>query len=340
MAAQTSSTIGMSFGDRAAPLPPVTLADFSSLSEEMSHCLELARLACDSSAPVLIAGEYGTGRKPLAFAIHQSSSKRSHPCVILDCAGLGDNAVKMKLFGAGGASGGYHENLGLLAKVTGGTLIIDEADFLPGFVQKQLLGFLRQNSRVAASISGSLLKVGTRLITTSGGDKDRKSDANLLIEDLLYYLGEITIRIPPLRRRREDLPALTAVAIATANAVYGKNVGGLSSTAADFVRHYDFPGNVRELFRIINRATAGSHRDTLYLEDFGPQVCLTAEEPQLLPDAKFMPLMDVERRHIHQVLLRTGWKKQAAARILCVSQSFLQRKIYLYGLERDSEVEF
>ncbi len=337
MAEDATSTIDAIPGERKIIPPPATMADFSSRSEAMLHCLELARLACTSSAPVLITGEHGSGKNLLAAAIHQSSTRNSRPCVVLDCAALGEKAVKTRLFGDAGDAYGNGGTIGLIAQADGGSLIIDEVDLLPGFVQKHLLGFLRQNSRSEASRSGASFRFGTRLITTGGGERNRKAGANLLIEDLLYYLGEITLRIPPLRRRREDIPALTESALAAANLAHGKSVGGLSRAAADFVRHYDFPGNVRELFLIIDRAVGGSSRDTLYVEDFGALVDSMEEDPHLLSDMTLMPLAEMEKRHIDRALLRTGWKKRAAARILRVSLTLLERKIALYGLEKGVE---
>ena len=322
-----------SSGDPAAIRLPTSMADFFSRNEEMRRCLELARFACDLSAPVLITGERGSGKNLLASAIHRSSPRKSLPCVVLKCAAIGGKSAKTRLFGGVGEVDGHGGGAkGLFEQAGGGTLIIDEADLLPGFVQQQLLGFLRQNCRTEARRSNSVLNFGTRLVTTSGGDQDNNSITSLLIEDLLYYLGEITIRIPPLRRRREDIPALTDAALAAANATHGKNVGGLSQAAANFIQRYDFPGNVQELFLIIDRAVSGSSRDTLDVKDFELSMDSMGDDPHPLSDTALMPLAEVEKQHIHWALRRTGWKKQAAASLLHVSLIFLERKISLYRL--------
>ncbi len=337
----TNQTTVFDPGGPATSPAPADVAGFFSQNEAMRRCLELAKLACKSSAPIMISGENGSGKSILAAAIHNSSARRNRPCITLDCAALGEKAIKKRLFGDNGhgeAEGEAHDS-GLIGKAEGGTLIIDDVDLLPGFVQRDLLFLLRESGESETRRSGGAFRFGTRLVTTSGGEHARRTAPSLLIEDLLYYLGEITVRIPPLRRRREDIPTLAAMAIATANRAYGKSVAGLSRTALDFLKHYDFPGNVRELFLVMDRGVMGTNRDTLYVEDLGPLVDSTQEDPHLLSDMTLMPLAEMEKRHIDRALLRTGWKKRAAARILRISLTLLERKIEHYGLEKGTPGE-
>lgn len=308
------------------------MANLSSKNPEMLHCLELAQLACKSMAPVMITGENGVGKSLLAMAIHYNSPKRALPCVSLKCAQMRDYEIKSRLFGEGEA------NPGLLRKAGGGTLIIDAVDQLPGFVQKELLATLMHSSDTAvhsgAASSGADKRLDARLISTSGQELSQKTSAGFFVEDLMYRLGEITIRIPPLRERREDIPDLAAAAITAANRNYRKKVEKLSRTASDFIGHYDFPGNVRELFLIINHAVRETGRDTIYVEDLGLITDAADKNPHLGADMALLPLWEMEKRHINKALLRTGWKKAAAARILRISETMLNRKIKLYGLER------
>lgn len=313
------------------------MANLSSKNEEMVRCLELAQISCKSSAPVMITGENGVGKSLLAMAIHYNSPKRALPCVSLKCAHMREHEIKSKLFGDAEKA-----NPGLLKKAAGGTLIIDAVDQLPGFVQKELLALLmdRHNgsgqSGTGSSAAGR--RLGSRLISTSSNELSLKTTTGFFDEDLMYCLGEITIRIPPLRDRREDIVDLAETAVKAANRTYGKNVKKLSRTASDFIRHYEFPGNVRELFLIINRAVRQASRDIIYVEDLGLVTDSASQDPHLAPEMTLLPLWEMEKRHISKALLRTGWKKAAAARILLISETMLNRKIKLYGLERGSRV--
>lgn len=315
----------------------------SSRNEEMVQCLELALIASGSSAPVMITGENGVGKTLLANAIHNSSSRRTHPCLTLNCATVNDKDLKKRLYGNGKEETGDGDDEGLIHRVGGGTLIIDSLHVLPTFVQKELLTLLkgdepgapRKNSRNDELPAG----LDARLISTSGVELSRRIAGGPFMEELLYCLGEITIRIPPLRQRREDIAELAATALAAANRLYSKNVGGLSRTAYDFIRHYDFPGNVRELFLIINRAVRDTSRDTVYVEDLGLVVDAIKEDPHLFSDMTLLSLAEMEKRHINKTLLRTGWKKRAAARILHITETMLNRKIRIYKLEQGSRVE-
>lgn len=312
------------------------MANLTSKNPEMHDCLELAHFACKTSVPVLITGESGTGKSLLATAIHYNSPKRALPCVTLKCGSMRENEIKNRLFGDGDS------NSGLITKAAGGTLIIDAVDQLPGFVQKELLAFLMGDSPPGTrSEDGQPARerIGVRLISTSGIELSQQPATGLFVENLVYCLGEITIRLPPLRKRGEDIADLADAALRAANRAYGKKVKRLSRTASDFIRHYEFPGNVRELFLVINHAVRETTRDTVYVEDLGLVADIAARDPHLQSDLTLLPLWEMEKRHINKALLRTGWKKRAAARILRVSETMLNRKIKLYGLERGDRPE-
>lgn len=310
------------------------LTTLSSKNDAMIRCLELAQIASKSATPVLIIGESGAGKSLLAMTIHYSSPKRHMPCVTMKCAGIREHELKSRLFGQA------ESRPGVLAKSAGGTLIIDAVDQLPSFVQKELLkvlaeraGEVRADSENSAGQSG---QATARLISTSGSELSTRATSGIFMEDLIYRLGEITIRIPPLRERREDIVDLAEIALRAANRAYGKKVTKLSRTALDFIRHYDFPGNIRELFLVLNRAVRETPRDTIYVEDLGLVVNAVDRDPHLDSDMTMLPLWEMEKRHIGKALLRTGWKKGAAARLLRISETMLNRKIKLYGLERGS----
>lgn len=315
----------------------------SSKNPAMLDCLELAVIAARSSAPVLITGENGVGKSLLAASIHHHSPMRDFPCVTLHCSAVPDRDVKTRLFGDRRSH--IPQGEGLLRQASGGTLVIDGVDQLPGFVQQELLTILTEiMSGQSRSVSGRVFPernsgAGARIIATTGNELSQKTPHGLFVEDLVYRLGEITIRVPPLRERREDIGGLAAEAVRAANRAHGKNVKGLSRTATDFIRHYDFPGNVRELFLIINRAIRSVTRDMLYVEDLGLIADSSAEHPHLHANLTMLSLAEMEKRHISKALLRTGWKKRAAARILRITETTLNRKIKLHGLERGTRLD-
>lgn len=303
---------------------PGGLARFKSRCGNMLRCLELARIASASSVPVLITGESGVGKSMLARMIHFDSPKGSLPCAVLNCASMRGRELKNVLFGDSRESGA---KTGLIAQAGGGTLLIDGVEQLPPFMQSQLLGLIANESDKP--------RLGVRLITTSDTQLSRKAYSGMFVENLVYRLGEITIRVPALRDRSEDLEYLAAEAVKAANRACSKRVKGLSRAASDFIRHYSFPGNVTELYLIIERAVRSIDRDVIYIEDLG--LDSMAADSGVFSSPVVLPLGEVERRHINRVLLKTGWKKKAAARLLRISESMLIRKIRIYRLEPGSD---
>lgn len=293
---------------------------------KMLRCIDLADLASHSRVPVLITGEMGVGKSLLARYIHNSSPKRSRPCLTLRCAELREGEIRARLFGDD--DGG--ESVGLVTEAAGGTLVLDAVDMISFSIQKELQKILREHppgDEEGSEGYGDAKRLAARLISTAdGGSRDG------VLEELMYTLGEMVVRVPPLRERREDIDPLTVRALRAANRLHGKRVARISRTARDFILHYDFPGNVRELYLMIDRAVRLTTRDTIYVEDLGADA--VREDPHQSPDQTLLALDDMEKRHINRALLRTGWNRTASARILHVTETYLARKIKLYGLER------
>lgn len=321
-----SSPIGSSDTDMF--LEPDIVASLTSENARMSRCIRLAEAAAQSRTPILISGEGGVGKSLMAKFIHAVSSNRSRPLIILRCSELRELEIKNLLFGGNGpasdASGGVRGAAG------GGTLVLDRLDVMPASIQEEMLKLLREHPPVRRDdAEAASPRLGMRLVSTTDSSEP-------ILEELLYTLGEILIRIPPLRERREDILPFSIRALRNANRTHGKAVRGLARSAREFLLHYDFPGNVRELFHIVDRAVRLTGRDTIYVEDLGPARDGQSKGPDSpLSEKTLLPLAEMEKRHINKALLRTGWKKSAAARILGVSETFLARKIKLYGLERD-----
>ena len=296
---------------------------------QMLLSIDLADLASRSRVPVLITGEKGVGKSLLARYIHESSPKRSRPCLSLRCPDLREGELHARFFGDKTESG---RPAGMVGEAAGGTLVLDAVDMLPYPLQKELLKILREHppgEDGAPEGYGDTRRLAARLIST-GATGSRGGSG--FLEELMYILGEIMIRVPPLRERREDIDPLAIRALRAANRLHGKRVARISRTARDFILHYEFPGNVRELYLMIERAVRLTTRDTLYVEDLGTDGL--REDPHQNSDQTLLALDDMEKRHISRALLRTGWNRTAAARILRISETLLARKIKLYGLER------
>ena len=309
------------------PLGEQELADsLSSRNADMLRCLQLAEAVASARVPVMIAGEVGTGKSLLARFIHAKSPYRDRPCLSLGCPNLGATEVKSRLLG-GMAGATIPRRGGLLAGAAGGSLVLDGVSAMSGQGQRELLNILRGGHDSGVDRVRLLSTVGT------GGGTD-----NSFLEELVHILAESMIRIPPLRERREDIEPLATRALRSASRKQRKHVRGFSQGAKDFLLNYDYPGNVRELFIIVGQAVRESRRDTLFVEDFGP---VTQVAPTACGDAQspppLLPLAEVEKRHINTVLLRTGWKKKAAARVLQITETMLNRKMKLYRLEREGE---
>lgn len=301
----------------------VIAASLESGNPAMLECLRLASAVSTEQMPVLLCGESGVGKSLLAKYIHARSPKNLRPCLNLRCAGLGEGELRSRLFGGtAGATAGQPG--GMLAAAAGGTLILDGVNQLSSLAQKWLL-------RTLADHAASGRRLGVRLLSTIG---DGVPGGRFYLDELGDVLSEVLIRVPPLRRRREDVGRLAERALMAANKTLGRKVSGFSSSARNFLLHYDFPGNVRELFIIVNQAVRFCRRDRLYVEDFGMVMDEAPDEAPLFSGGRLLSLSEMERRHINRVLLRTGWKKSAAARILQISETQLERKIRLYALEQ------
>ncbi len=152
---------------------------------------------------------------------------------------------------------------------------------------------------------------------------------------MIYAVGEVTLRLPPLRQRREDIPDLLQTGIASANRLYGKKIRDISKTALNFLSGYDFPDNIRELFDILKRAVRAAKRDVIFVEDLGIVLNSLDDDAHIYPDTSLLPLAEMEKRHIKMVLARNKWNTTATCRILHITPSLLRRKILLYGLTPD-----
>jgi DNA-binding NtrC family response regulator len=298
---------------------------------------EMAQAAVGSDVPVLILGETGSGKGVLARWIHENSSRRGEPFVDLNCAGLSRELAESELFGhqRGAFTGAVNSKPGLIEVAHKGTLFLDELGDLDLAVQPKLLkaleeGTFRRVGELTARASDVRLLAATHRNLAGMVKEDR------FREDLLFRINTLTLEIPPLRERREDIRAVTQTVLTELCRRRGRVAPELDEGAAQMLEQYRWPGNVRELRNVLERALLfckGNVLDRCALRfdrslepDPRPhgQNGAGGEEPQTLDDA--------ERRHIVAVLGKAGGKVDDAARILALSRSSLYAKLKKYGL--------
>lgn len=299
----------------------------------MIRCLEGARVASRTDLPLLILGESGTGKTLLARAIHNSSRRARAPFVSFNAAALSDTLVDSQLFGhEKGAFTGAHKSVkGKFELAHNGTLFIDEIGDMSAVTQAKILRAVEYGEfeRLGAE---RLLTVDARVITATHLPLRNLVESGQFRKDLFYRLSGITLSLPPLRDRPGDLPSLVAAEIALASRKQNKPITGLDRKAADMLFSYHWPGNLRELQRVIHTAVALSPGEIISPEAILLEMLLTTDgdESETSPHSdQDLSLRAAERRHIRRVLSQLGGNKRRAAKVLGVSRSTLDRKLGL-----------
>jgi DNA-binding NtrC family response regulator len=302
-------------------------------SGQMLEVISLARRVAPSEATVLIRGESGTGKELIAKAIHYASPRAARPLVRVNCAALPENLLESELFGheKGAFTGAIATRKGRFELADGGTLFLDEIGDLPLHLQAKLLRVLqeREFERVGSSHS---LKVNVRLLSATHRDLETLMKSGQFREDLYYRLNVVTILLPPLRERRQDLPALMDHFLGLFAQKNGKTIRGFTRQARDALLRYDYPGNVRELENLIERAVVLTRNDLINRGDLP----LSLEEPEAADDKEahlIAAVEGLERRMIKNALARAGGIQTRAAELLGITERGLRYKLRKYGLQ-------
>ncbi len=226
-------------------------------SREMMRVYALIRKVAETPANVLILGESGTGKELVARAIHDNGPRKGKPYVAINCGGLPENLLESELFGymKGAFTGAYADKAGLLEVAEGGTVFLDEIGELSPVLQVKLLRAVQEKSfrRVGGSQD---MRADFRIIAATHQNLQEKVQNGTFREDLFYRLNVIPIEIPPLRKRKDDIPVLTRYFIEKYSREFGKEAKKISAYAMELLMEYEFPGNVRELANIIERSVA------------------------------------------------------------------------------------
>jgi two-component system, NtrC family, response regulator PilR len=312
---------------------------FVGKSRQMNELREVIRKTADGLSTVMVTGESGTGKELVARAIHQESPRRSGPFVSVNCGAIPETLMESELFGhvKGAFTGAVANTVGLFSAANGGTLFLDEVTEVPQSVQVKLLRAIQEREirRVGDTKD---VKVDVRLIAASNRDVARAVADGVLREDLFYRLNVIPIQLPPLRDRRDDIPLLAQHFVQKISAELGKAVKGVSPDALAVLESYRWPGNIRELENVIERALVLGSGDMLEAEALPPDLNTTRDTQEvpveIPPDGIDLEAMldQIERRYLQMALSRTGGVQTRAAELLRVS--FRQ---FRYKLQKHSQ---
>lgn len=276
---------------------------------------------------VFIQGESGTGKELVAKAIHTKSPRAQNPFVSFNCGAFSEDLVTNELFGheKEAFTGAVTTKLGLLETANGGTVFLDEVGEMPLSMQVKLLRVLQE--RVFYRVGGVRpIELDVRLISATNRDISTLIENNEFRKDLFYRLNVVTIEIPPLRERTEDIPLLVNHFIEKATQKFGRNIKKITQEFLSPLESYPFPGNVRELENIIERAVVLNKDGVLGINDLPPDISCVAEDGYE-PTADGYSLKHLEKDHIMSVYQRTGYNQSETARILGISRTTLWRKL-------------
>jgi len=301
-------------------------------SGRMQEVLSLVRRVAPSDATVLIRGESGTGKELIANALHYASPRAAGPLVKVNCAALAESLLEAELFGheKGAFTGAVASRKGRFEMADGGSIFLDEIGDLPPHLQVKLLRVLqeREFERVGSSRP---IKVDVRLLAATHRDLEALVREGRFREDLYYRINVVTIMLPPLRERREDLPPLIEHFLRAFAGKNGKSVRGLTREAREALLRYDYPGNIRELENLIERAVVLTRDDVIGVEDLP----LTLETPASGSgnEAGLIAAVEgLERRMIREALAEADGTQTRAAELLGISERVLRYKLKKYGL--------
>ncbi len=308
-------------------------------SREMRRIAQLLEKVAQGNATVLLQGESGTGKEVVAQAIHRQGPRADKPFLVINCAAIPDTLLESELFGfeAGAFTSAKSRKKGLLEVADGGTLFLDEISEMKPQMQAKILRVLE--TKTLRRVGGTTdIKVDVRFIAASNRDLRAAIREGAFREDLYYRLGVVVIDLPPLRERMEDLELFVTAFIDEFNRTMGKNITGVSSEALQLMKGYNWPGNIRELRNVIERAMLLCDGREIQPTHLPAELSADGVHPRLRVD---LPpggvnledlVAQMELRLIKEALAKTGGNQVEAAELLSISRDQLRYRLQKYGL--------
>jgi DNA-binding NtrC family response regulator len=310
----------------------LTVNELIGASAAMARVKEIIGKVAVTDSPVLIEGESGTGKELVAAAIHRLSARGKGPFIPVNCSAIPRDLLESEFFGhvRGAFSGAVADALGLFRGANEGTIFLDEIAELPPELQVKLLRVL-QEMQVRPVGSTKAYPVDVRIIAATNRNLEQAMNTGAFRQDLFYRLNVIRIVLPPLRERRDDIPALVNHFVRRFNKRFRRDVKGISPDALAALGTYDFPGNVRELENLIERAFAMGAREQVSLADL-PSLTTRPVAAPVAETTKTVPtLADVEKELILRALAAFNNDKEEAAKALGISRRTIYRRLKEYG---------
>jgi len=302
----------------------------------MQRLLETAKQIAPTDCNVLLTGESGTGKEVFARYVHLHSKRAEGPFFAINCGAFTEELLSNELFGheKGAFTGAVATKRGLVEMASGGTLFLDEITEMPPSMQVKLLRVIQEREVLRVGGTASV-KVDVRFIAASNRDIHEAIKKGSFRQDLYFRLNVVSLFIPPLSERRDDIPILSYYFLNKYTAIMKKEIREISSEVIEILEGYDFPGNVRELENIIERGVALANGSSIEIAHLPEDLKVISIKTFRKKEGKIPSLEDQEMAYIQWVLKEVGGNKTTAAQILGIDRVSLWRKLKKYGMESD-----
>jgi DNA-binding NtrC family response regulator len=304
-------------------------------SRGMEEVLERMRVAAPTRSTVLIVGASGTGKELVANALHQNSPRADGPFTAVNCGAIPGEILESELFGheRGAFTGAHQRRIGLIESASGGTLFLDEISELSADLQVKLLRVLeeRQVVRVGGNVQ---IPVDFRLVAATNRNLEQWVAEGKFRQDLYYRLKVVTLEIPPLRHRVEDIPLFVQHFLEHFNRELGRDVKGVHPAVLSLLKRYSWPGNVRELRNLMESLVLFARGEEIGLDDLPSEYRVSGSSPAVVQDSSAWeprPMAEIEKEAILRTLAFTAGHRARAAQLLEIGLRTLQRKLKEYG---------
>mgnify|MGYP003982604275 FL=1 len=307
-------------------------------NNKMKKILHSVNKLKDTKSNVLVLGESGTGKGIIARTIHEQSNRKENPFVTVNCSILSPTLLESELFGheKGAFTGADKLKIGRFEFADGGTVFLDEIGEIDKSTQTKLLRILQEKvfERVGST---KTISTDIRIIAATNSDLEKAVEQNLFRRDLYYRLKVIVFQLPPLRERREDIPAFAEFFLEKYGGELNKSTQKFDKECMDALVSYDYPGNIRELENIVERAVVLADEDVIHVSDLPDEIQYRKKgifDRQIVAPEKTKSISEMEKDVIFKTLLECSWNQSMAARLLGLSRDKLRYRIKKYGLEK------